>query len=81
MHPKGRTLVKRTCVGERMLTTCPIDVKANRLMADRALSDDRVKALASRHLREFTDPNIELPHRRPQVSLVLGFDMNQVTIR
>ena len=64
MHPKGRTLVKRTSVGEGMLATCPIDVKANRLMADWALSDNRMKALASRHLREFTDPNIKLPHRR-----------------
>ena len=34
MHPKGRALVKRTCVGECMLATRPIDVKANPLMAD-----------------------------------------------
>jgi hypothetical protein len=62
VRAKARTFVKRTGVPERVLAARLVDVKANHLVADWAFSDNWVKALTSRHLGEFANPNVKLPH-------------------
>jgi len=81
MHAEARTLVKRTRVPERVLAACLVDVKANHLVADWAFSDNWVKALTSRHLGEFANPNVKLSHGHSQSFANAGFDPDQVTAR
>ncbi len=81
MHAKARTLVKRTRVLEGVLATCLVDVKANHLVADWAFGDNWVKALTSRHLGEFANQNVKLPHDQSSSFANAGFDLDQVTAR
>ena len=81
MHAKARTLVKRTRVPERVLAARFVDVKANHLVADWAFGDNWVKALTSRHLGKFANPNVKLSHGHSQSFANAGFDLDQVTAR
>jgi len=40
-----------------------------------------VKALTSRHLGEFANPNVKLPHDQSSSFVNAGFDLDQVTAR
>jgi hypothetical protein len=62
MHVKSAALVQAAGMGEDVAAAGFVDVKANHLLADRALGGDRVKSPPAQELDELHDPYEEVPH-------------------
>jgi hypothetical protein len=57
MHVKPAAVKEAARMRQEMPAACLIDVKANRLLADRALGQHRVKSPSSYQLYEFGNPD------------------------
>jgi hypothetical protein len=62
MHTDARALKQLARVREHMPAACFIDVKVNRLLANRTLGSQWMKSTSSQELYEFGHPNQQVPH-------------------